>query len=688
MKHSPIWMRGALGTALVLSVGVLCFGAPVTVYVAGNGNDGWSGRRQQPNAEGTDGPLASLDRARDVVRALKKASGLPEGGVTVEVVGGVYELGKAFDLGGEDSGADGAPVVYRAAAGQDVRLIGGKVVTGWKPVTDPAVLDRLDAAARGRVLETDLKALGISDFGKASGGGLQLYFKDKPMTVARWPNEGFVNIVDIVVKDGHQIHGNAGSQVGKFIYDGDRPKRWVGEKDPWLHGYWFWDWSAQRQPIESIDVDKRIISLKAPYHHYGYRKKQWYYAFNMLSELDAPGEWYLDREKGVLYFWPPEPIEGGKAVVSVSQSLVEMKGVSGVRLMGFLLEVARGTAVRLSGCSGVEVVGCTIRNVGGSAVSIHDGVRNGVVGCEIHDVGCGGIALNGGDRKTLAPAGHYAENNNIHQYGQWERMYQSGVSMSGVGNRARHNHIHHAPHMGIQFGGNDHLIEYNEIDHVCLESNDAGAIYAGRDWTMRGHMIRHNYFHEINGFRGRGCVGVYLDDMFASATLYGNVFYKVTAASFIGGGRDNQFENNIFVDCNPALHVDARALGWAHYHADEWIQEGKEKGTVCGMAYNKPPYSTRYPELVKILEEDPKAPRGNVIARNICWGGRWEDVEDKAKPLLKFEGNLVGTDPLFVDAAKQDFRLRDESPAWKLGFKRIPIEHIGRYKGPCPTSRP
>jgi hypothetical protein len=103
-------------------------------------------------------------------------------------------------------------------------------------------------------------------------------------------------------------------------------------------------------------------------------------------------------------------------------------------------------------------------------------------------------------------------------------MYHPGISLTGVGNRAANNLIHSAPHMAIYFSGNEHVIEYNEIHHVSFESNDAGAIYAGRDWTMRGNVIRHNYLHDITGFENRGCVGVYLDDMFASAAIYGNVF--------------------------------------------------------------------------------------------------------------------------------------------------------------------
>ncbi len=654
--------------------------AGVTLHVARNGNDAWSGALAALSAAGSDGPFATLERARDEIRTLKNAGGLPDGGVTVAVHAGVYELSKTFALSAEDSGTDKAPIVYGASAGEEVRLVAGKVVRGFVPVTDPSVLERLETTARGKVFQADLKALGIADFGEAKGGGLELFFQDKPMVPARWPNEGFVTIVDLVVQDGHQIHGAAGSKVGKFVYDGERPKRWAGEKDPWLHGYWFWDWSAQRQKIESIDTEKRIIALAPPYHGYGYRKGQWYYAFNMLCELDAPGEWYVDRQTGVLYFWPPEPLDKGTAVVSVLPALVAVKNASHVTLRGFTMEAARGTAVGVSGCTYVEVVGCTLRNSGGSAVSVDGGAECAVIGCDLHDLGCGGISLSGGDRAKLVPARHRAENNNIHDYGRWERMYQSGVYMGGVGNIARHNLIHNAPHMAILFGGNDHVIELNEIHSVCHESNDAGAIYAGRDWTMRGHEIRYNYLHHINGFRGRGCVGVYLDDMFACAAIRGNVFYKVTAAAFIGGGRDNRVENNVFVDCNPALHVDARALGWAYYHADEWIKEAGDKGTISGIAYDNPPYSERYPELVKILQEDPKAPRGNVIARNICVGGRWDDIEGKARPLLKFQDNLLDADPLFIDAQNLNFQLRDESPAWKLGFERIPIEKIGLYK--------
>jgi len=654
----------------------------LNLYVATQGNDAWSGRLAESNEAQNDGPLASLEGARDTIRTLKQEKALPAQGVTVTVRGGTYALAKPFELSAGDSGTEAAPIAYAAASGEEVRLTGGIVVEGFEVVTDPAVLKSLDEGARNKVLQADLKALGIADFGPADKGGAELFFNDTPMTQSRWPNEGFVRIVDIVERDGHKIHGIEGSKVGKFLYEDERPARWLEEKDPWLHGYWFWDWSDQRQPIASIDPAAKTIALKPPYHSYGYRRKQWYYAFNMLSELDRPGEWYIDREAGILYFWPPKAIETAATVVSVLPSLVVMKETSFVTFRGFTLEACRGTTITVSGGRRVQLADCVMRNAGGSGAGL-SGIEHSAVGCEVYLTGGGGISLSGGDRSTLTPGRLCADNNHIHDYARVNRMYAPGISLHGVGNRATHNLIHTAPHIAISFGGNDHLIEFNEIHDVCMESNDAGAIYTGRNWTMRGHMIRYNYFHDITGFEDRGCVGVYLDDMFSSATIYGNVFYRVTRAAFIGGGRDCTVENNIFVDCRPALHVDARALNWAGYHADDWIKEAQEKGTLLGVAYNKAPYSERYPPLVKILDENPKAPMGNLIARNICWGGKWDDVEKIARPFLTFEDNLIDEDPRFVDAEKHDYRLKEDSPAHKLGFKPIPVGEMGLKTKPA-----
>jgi hypothetical protein len=661
---------------------VLCLAgvarAETVFYVAGNGSDTWSGRLAAVNAAKTDGPFATLNRARDEVRKLPAAK--RKGGATVIVRGGTYFLDAPLELSAQDSGTASGRIIYAAYPGEEVRISGGREVKNFKRVTDPAVLGRLSESARVRVRQTDLKSQGITNFGAADAGGLEVFHEDTPLWPARWPNQGFVKIGELVVNDGLDVRGTKGSRIGKFHYDGDRAQRWTGEKDPWLHGYWFWDWSDQRQQLESIDLEKKILTVKPPYHGYGYRKGQWYYAFNMLSELDAPGEFCLDREMGILYVWAPTELGSGRTVVSVLENLVVMKDVSNVAFSGFTFEAARGTAVRVEGGERVLVERSLMRNLGGYGAEF-TGEGHRIAGCEIYQTGKGGIKLAGGDRKTLKPGGLFAENNHIHHYGRVFRMYHAGVSIDGVGNRAANNLIHSAPHIAIFFAGNEHVIEYNEIHHVSFESNDAGAIYAGRDWTMRGNVIRHNFLHDITGFENRGCVGVYLDDMFASAAIYGNVFRNVTRAAFIGGGRDCTVENNIFIECKPALHVDARALGWAGYHADGWIKEAREKSTLLGIAYKQAPYATRYPKLPSILDDEPKAPKGNLIARNISIGGRWDEIEKKAHPYLTLENNLLDQDPRFVDAAGGDYRLRADSPAFKLGFKPIPMESIGLFNG-------
>ena len=638
------------------------------LYLAPGGSDTNPGTRARP--------LATLGAARAAIRELR-ASGraLPHGGVAVELAAGTYPRTAALALTGADYGTPSAPVVYRAAPGAEVRLTGGKTVTNFRPVTDKVVLARLDASARPKVLQADLKALGVTHYGQAGGGGLELFFNDRPMTAARWPNEGFVKITALVGGKPVNVRGTRGDRTGKFMYAGDRPKRWAGEKDLWVHGYWFWDWSDQRHKVASIDTARRIIAVKPPYHRYGYRLGQWFYAFNVLAELDRPGEWYLDRDAGVLYFWPPSDPAKGQAVVSVAPGLLTMKGTSHVAFEGLTFEAARGTAVTVTAGKANRLTNCVLRNLGAWAVRISGGSDSAVTGCTIHHVGQGGIALAGGDRKTLAPAGHQAVSNHIHHYGRWDRMYKSAIALSGVGLRAAHNLIHDAPHMAVMFSGNDHVIELNEIHRVCLESNDAGAIYSGRDWTMRGTVIRHNYLHHITGFQGRGCVGVYLDDMFSGTRIVGNVFYKVTRAAFTGGGRDCTVENNIFVDCKPALHIDARAMGWAGYHVKTTMTT-----RLKAMPYRNALWKRRYPKLPDILADAPAAPKGNVVARNISVAGRWDGVQRSARKYVTFQANLIDKDPHFVDRGKCNFQLRSDSPAYKLGFKRIPVENIGLLK--------
>ncbi len=113
------------------------------------------------------------------------------------------------------------------------------------------------------------------------------------------------------------------------------------------------------------------------------------------------------------------------------------------------------------------------------------------------------------------------------------------------------------------------------------------------------------------------------------------------------------------------------------YHVEG---DGTLPKRLRAMPYKQPPWSERYPRLTTILADSPGLPSGNIVRRNISFGGKWLDVEAKAMPLIKFEDNLVDTDPHFVDLERQDFRLRPDSPAFSLGFQQIPVEKIGLYR--------
>jgi len=667
MMRSHEMPRKPRPTSLILVV-LLCLATlaaaqpdGASLFVSPQGDDANPGTQARP--------FRTLDAARDAARRTDRSQPL-----TIWLLAGTYERTEPLRLTHADSGTPDHPVTYRPWPDEQVRIVGGRAIEDWQPVTDPDILRRLAPEARDHVLQADLKRLGLTDFGPVKGGGLELFFDDRPMTLARWPNEGFVKIVGLVEPDTVNVRGTKGSKTGKFMYEGDRPSRWLEEDDPWVHGYWFWDWSDERQQIESIDPDRRVISVEPPYHSYGYRVGQWFYAMNLLAELDAPEEWYLDRDTGILYFWPPRPIAEARVVVSVADGLLDLSRVSNVTFEGLTFEACRGTAVTLSDCTHTSIVGCTLRNLGDSAVTVAGGADNRVASCDIYQTGKGGITLSGGDRAALTPARHVAESNHIHHFGRWNRMYTPAVSLSGVGCRAAHNLIHDAPHMAIGFSGNDHTIELNEIHHVCLESNDAGAIYAGRDWTMRGTVIRHNYLHRIVGFQAKGCVGVYLDDMFCGTEIYGNLFYQVTRAAFIGGGRDCTVANNLFVDCRPALHIDARAMNWASGSVATTMTD-----RLKAMPYASDLWRRRYPQLEGILNDEPAAPKGNLVARNLFVAGRWDDVYKEARPYVTFTDNHVTQAGVHLENPPDFTSLQTEAANHIPNFHPLPLTQIGPH---------
>lgn len=654
----------------------------VELYVANTGQDSATGRAEHP--AGNVGPFATLERARDEIRTLK-AAGLPSGGVTVWVQAGIYELAKPIEFDERDAGSVGSPIIWRGSAGV-VRLAASRAVLGLTPVTDKLLLARLSPIARGKVLQADLTSLGITDFGRMGGGfsldglpGLEVFADDVPLHPSRYPNMGFMTIADVLGGTTLEIGDLKGSKEGILRLADGRVDRWADEHDAYLHGYWSWDWADQRQRIVSINPDHGI-TLEQPWHEFGYRIKQYCYAFHLFSEIDEAGEWYLDRSSGMLYVWPPT---GAKHLtVSVLPTVIQARDLAYTAFRGFTIEGARMTGVTLTRSSECAVIACTVRNHGSWGVRVEAGEHVSIMGCDISGTGDGGVSLDGGDRKKLMPSVHLAENNHIHHYARWNRVYRPGIALNGVGNQTRRNLIDHAPHQAISFAGNDHLIDGNEIHNVCEESNDAGVIYAWNDWAGRGNRISNNYIHNVYGFQGNGCMGIYLDDHFSSAVITGNLMVEVDRALWLGGGRDHVVEGNCFVNCTPAIGIDARGLTWQTEGKDELVKKLK------AIPYTQEPWRSRYPILLTLLADEPMAPKGVVVRRNIGWGGLFNGVDEEAKPYVAMSDNLVDINPGFMNAANNDYRLNPASPAFKLGFQALHLEQMGLYKDSLRASWP
>lgn len=629
-------------------------------------------------ADGSEGrPFRTLEQARDAVRALKKSHGgsLPKGGVRIVINGGSYPIERTLKLASEDSGTAEAPVVYQAKSGETPTFRGGVRVTGWRAITDAKLREELDPTVRDRVLEADLKALGITSWGDATAlrRRPELFADGQPQTLARWPNEGFVKTGEILGKDTFKVWNTIeGCRDGKFRYLEDRPSRWLDEPDVRLYGYWFWDWFEEYQKVASIDADARTFTLSAPYSNYGYRKDQRYYAVNIFREIDSPGEWHLDRRTGTIYWLPPEGIEWPKVqtVLSVlDQPFVVMEEVEHVMIVGLTLQEGRGDGIHIRGGAECLVAGCTIRQFGGDAVVIDGGQHHGIFGCTMSVLGCGGARVAGGDRRSLTPGHHFVENCTVFDISRLKRTYTPAVHLDGCGNRIAHNQFDKMPSSALRIEGNDHLIELNLIRNVVQESDDQGGLDMFGNPLYRGVVIRWNRWSDIRGGTHNGAAGVRLDDMISGVTVHGNVFERCGAVIFGGvqihGGKENLVDGNLFMDCYAGI-------SFSRWGAKRWLESIQGFLQQAGQD----PYASRYPELAALRE----GADVNIISRNLfvrCGSVFLRDGGVEQAALNVTTGRSIT--PQMVSAGT----LNNADPQVKeMLFEMIPLEEVGPYEHP------
>ena len=622
MMHGPERGMGRVGLAGLTAVLALSCGRIGAVepagpaakttdfYVAVAGNDAWSGSLATANPDRTDGPFATLERARDEIRK-RKAAGPLLGPVNVFVSGGLYELSRPFGLGAEDSGTAEAPITYRAQAKEAPVLIGGRTVRGWQP-------------HQGSIMKADVGTQGFKDVYFR-----QLFLNGTRQILARYPN---CDPADPVAGGWAYMDGKPvpmyknieGENRRTFQYKPGDAREWARLEEGEVFVFPRYNWWNNIIRIAAIDRATRMVTLAAD-ASYGNRPNDRYYVRNLLEELDAPGEWYLDRRTWTLYFWPPGDLNGGVVYAPTLQTLIEVKSAAYVTFRGLTLECADGTAVILQNCQNCLLAGNTVRNVGSraeggeSGIAIRGGKNNGAVGNDVYEVGSNAISLEGGDFTTLEPAGNYADNNYIHHVGVFYKQ-GVGVSVGGVGNRVAHNLIHDCPRFGIGWSGNDHLFEYNHIRHCTLETGDTGAIYSWQvDWTKRGTVMRYNYLHDIIGFgqeNGKWTYphmnwGIYLDDGTCGTHLYGNIVARtILGGVHYHGGRDNVVENNILID---GRDTQVQYSGYVKGgHPVPMMTETWKK-------FSGTPAYTKYPGYAELTQslEDAWQMAGNKFLRNI-----------------------------------------------------------------------
>ncbi|WP_168121598.1 Ig-like domain-containing protein [Paenibacillus sp. HB172176] len=670
-----------------------------------------------------EAPFQTLEEARDAIRELKQDEGLPDGGVTVYLRGGVYNRAGSFLLEEQDSGTADKPITYQAYPGESVRLNGGLALekSWFTAVSDPAILNRIISEdARTKVLQADLKGHGITDYGVMSRHGyykandvsevppMELYIDGQDMTLARWPNNGTVQMGDIIDAGPTRKDPDLQTRGGTFKYTYQRPELWSQADDIWLDGIFGYSWEWSYNKIASIDTTNKTITLA--YGEMSGLFKNWYpdfhFAQNLLEEIDMPGEYYIDRSEGVLYFMPTVAFQADDPEITVSMlntPMINAVNVSHVNFEDLILENGRDSAVVIMGGDSVQIVHCEIRNFANGGVQINtpsrwlyndfakaDGVNHAVISTHIHHIGGTGVILNGGDRLTLEPGNNAVVNSHIHDFAYYHKAYNPAVILTGAGNRVTGSEIHDAPHPGILIFGNDHLVENNNIYDVCKTFSDLGAIYMnlGAAPQERGSIIRGNYFHNI-GEGKAGVQGVYPDNFTMGITIEENIFYKMGNSAILNnGGAHNQTRNNLFIDAKVPYEFADLYLGDApeqqisKNYMGPWHDLFDRYNNFEGM-----PHLEKYPELADFFTENRYYPDTNTFENNVVYNptktrssatnenGALDNLD-----LVQYANNWVtDQDPGFVDLAGGDLNLKEDAEVFEQipGFQTIPFSEMG-----------
>ncbi|MBY2944850.1 right-handed parallel beta-helix repeat-containing protein [Rhizobium leguminosarum] len=580
------------------SLSSMVTGAPAdraVFYVSPDGKDTWSGHLPKANSRRTDGPFASIERARDAARQ--------KGGQnTIAMGNGDYYLAEPIVFDARDAG-----LIIAARCNEAPVLHGGPIVRNWT------------AQADGR-WKASLKLPAGRDVG-------DLFVSGTRQTRARFPNapldgdprKGWLFAAKCT-QDDDIWHGNT-----RFCFHaGDLPisKNAAGLVAHIVGGFHPGSqWGSDTLPVVSIDTANRAINTQGTSYFFTAEGSR-YFLTGAAALLDAPGEWWYDRAKSQLDYFPTDRLPtGSTAVAGILPTFFRLDGADGMVISGLQFRDGdpRGSgkfgtdtrsfgAIRLDHSDGVRLLGNSIDNVG---VGIHVSESKDVLiaGNVIGDVAGNGIyvgttygSFGKSDRARIL-------SNHIHDIG---RVYfeTAGIWFQAADSiRIAHNLVENTAQFGIAGGSlwgaqdavHDAVIEHNVIRNANQQTADGGAIkLMGEQADLLNSSIRYNLvtgtgqlmnradgtfwppgYENINEWPTPISWAIYTDGKASGVRIEGNTLSDNISAIGINGGWSNLVTGNVITHgSGAAFRVDD---GTGREWHPPWARPNRIEGNIVSI---------------------------------------------------------------------------------------------------------